>query len=290
MLSPQIIAGPIVEPVTLALAKAQSRVDLTYTDDDVLFNVYIPGARALAEKLCQRGFFNQTWVRTLDGFPFAGNFGSAISSADRWNWANYGTMWNQLAIDLPGGRVVSVISVTYGDMNGQTVTLSPTLYNADLNSVPCRLTPANGLVWPWQGTFLPGSVQITYEVANFVQAVAENFTAPTAAPYTYTLLQTPQTAIQGVTQLVSGVVTPLTGWSAAGGVLTLPPTAAGLALTVNYSIPNMPPDLLIALMMLTEHFYRNPGATTDLKLAETPLGIQNILTKYVVEWTDYRPC
>jgi hypothetical protein len=287
----KVIGKPILEPITLAQAKAQSRVDQAYTDDDVLFEIYIPAARQLAEKITRRGFFNQTWQRTLDNFPMAASFDMTPSPADRWNWPIAGGMWNRLVIDLPGGPVVGIDSITYLDANGNPATLDPADFVADLNSEPCRVTPPSStMVWPWTGTYLPGSVAITYEVASFVCAVAEAFTGPAEAPYTYALKKSPQTAVKSVTQLVDGVVTPVTGWTVAAGVLTLPAGAAGLALTANYYIPEFPALLQVALLMLVEHFYRNPGATTDLQLEDLPIGVQSILSPYIVEWSDYRPC
>lgn len=287
----KVVAHPIIEPITLAQAKAQSRVDQSYLEDDVLFDIYIPAARQLGEKITRRGFFNQTWQRTLDNFPMAASFDMTPSAADRWNWPIAGGMWNRLVIDLPGGPVLAVNSIAYLDANGNPATLDSSEYCADLSSVPCRVTPPSStMVWPWTGTYLPGSVAITYEVASFVQAVSEAFTGPTAAPWTYKLKQSPQTAVSSVTQVVDDVVTPVTGWTYSEGMLTLPESAAGVALTVNYYIPQFPSMLKVALLMLVEHFYRNPGATTDLELKDLPLGVQSLLAPYVVEWQDYRPC
>lgn len=97
-----LLAGPILEPITLVQAKAQCRIDEGFTDDDVIISsIYIPAARQLAEKVTHRAFFNQTWERALDNFPLAASFDYSPSPADRWNWPVYGGMWNRLAIDLP---------------------------------------------------------------------------------------------------------------------------------------------------------------------------------------------
>lgn len=286
-----LVSGPILEPITLAQAKAQCRVDASFTDDDALFAIYISAARQLAEKITRRAFFNQIWQRALDNFPLAASFDYTPSPSDKWNWPVYGGMWNRLTIDLPLGRAQRVTAITYQDVNGDTVTLDSTQFYADLTSEPCRITPANGFVWPWQGTYLPGSVQIVYEAASFILPVVETFTVPASpGPYTYTLLNANPTGVQSVTAVVGGVVTSVTGWAFASGVLTLPASQAGASLTVTYSTANCPFDVIVALLMLVEHFYRNPGATTDLKLDTVPLGVQSLLSDYVVEWTDYRPC
>lgn len=56
MLNFSIAAGPILEPITLVQACAQSRVSTGL--DDTLFEIYIPAARQMAEKRCKRAFFN----------------------------------------------------------------------------------------------------------------------------------------------------------------------------------------------------------------------------------------
>ncbi len=71
MLSFQRTAPPIVEPVPLALAKQQLRVD--FPDDDVLIAGYITAAREWAEVYTRRAFFNQSFVLSLDAFPPACN-------------------------------------------------------------------------------------------------------------------------------------------------------------------------------------------------------------------------
>lgn len=292
-LNVNLVAGPILEPVTLGLAKAQARVDPTFTMDDGLFELYICAARELVEKIIKRAIFNQTWVRTLDNFPLAAGFDYSVSPADRWNWPVYGGMWNRLAIDLPLGLVVRIVSITYQDVNGDTVTLDPTLYSADLSSIPCRVVPGDsaacGLVWPFQGTYLPGSVRITYEAASFVRSVTDSFAAPVGPAFTYQLLQAPVTGIQSLTDVNGNPVSFTVSNTLASSLLTLPGAQAG-PLVVDYCVANCPKDIVLALLQLVAHFYRNSEASTDLALKDCPFGVQSLLSSYVVEWMDYRPC
>jgi hypothetical protein len=291
-LNVNLVAGPVLEPITLLQAKAQARVDPTFTLDDPLFEIYIPAARQLAEKVMRRAIFNQTWVRTLDNFPLAASFDISVSPADRWNWPVYGGMWNRLAIDLPLGNVVRIISITYQNVSGQTVTLPASYYSADLSSVPCRLVPADaaacGLVWPFQGTYLPGSVQITYEAASFVRQVSESFSAP-AGPYTYQLAKAPVTGVQSVTDASGDPVAFTVKNSLASSVLTLPGAQAG-PLTVKYSVASCPSHIQLVLLQLVAHYYRNPEATSDLSLNRVPFNVEDLLSSHIIEWTDYRPC
>jgi len=293
----QKLADAIVEPIRRAQAHHQCRIDAGCTLDDVLWLVYISAARQLAEKVTRRAFFNQTWQRTLDNFPLAASFDYTPSPADKWNWPVYGGMWNRLTIDLPMGRALAINAITYIDASGNPQTLPASQYYADLSGIPCRLTPSqaaeSGMVWPWQGSYLPGSVNIQWQAGSYVQLVTETFQAPSAAPWTYQLKQPSVTAVVSVVNAAGASVT---GWTFAPGLiglpstLTLPAAEAGLQLTVSYYVAALPADLLVAMLMLVGHFYRNPEATTDLKMEQLPIGVQALLSSHVVEWTDYRPC
>lgn len=295
----QIVTPPAMEPLTLALAKAQCGVDATFTGDDLLFTeLYIPAARKQAENVTHRAFFNQVWQRTLDNFPLAASFDYAPSPADRWNWPVYGGMWNRLAIDLPKGRALAINAITYLDGSGNPQTLSPSQYQADLSGIPCRLVPSqgadSGMVWPWEGSYLPGSVNIQWLAGSYVRLVTETFAVSgSPGPYVYNLQQK---GVTGVASVVNAEAAPVAAWSVGPGsltapsVLTVPSSQAGLRLTVSYYVAAMPPDVLMAMALLVGHFYRNREATTDLKMDELPMGVQSLLSAEVIEWTDYRPC
>ncbi|HKD60541.1 MAG TPA: phage head-tail connector protein [Terracidiphilus sp.] len=292
-LNVRVLSGPAIEPITVAQAKAQCRLDAGFTADDSLFAVYVPAARQIAEKITRRAFFNQTWRRTLDNFPLAASFDLSPTPADRWNWPVYGGMWNRLAIDLPGGDVVRIVQIQFRDTNNNLVLLPASQYAVDLTSTPCRITPANGFVWPFEGSYLPGSVWIDYEPASYVVQISETFTVPAApGPYTYALLQggAQGANVTAIDSVVDAQGNPITDWTPANGVLTFQAGDAGKTYTVAYCVAKCPEMIQAALLMIAAHLYRNPEATTDLKLSELPLGAQMILSPEIVEWTDYRPC
>lgn len=288
-LNVRVVSGPIAEPITVQQAKAQARIDAGSTLDDPLFAIYVPAAREYAEEYTNRAFFNQIWIRTLDSFPLATGYDSTIGPADRQAWAVAGQIWNLVAIDLPGGRVVQVISITYVDENGVTQTLDPSTYRVDLSSEPCRLTPAPAVaVWPFSGVFQPGSIAIEYEVASYVQQVVEQFTVPAAAPYQYMLEQADD--LTGIQSVADANGNPVAGWTNNEGALTFPAGDAGQVYTVEYSVANCPFKLQLALLQLAAHFYRNPEAASDLKLAEVPISATKLLDQHLLVWEGYRPC
>lgn len=295
----KIVTPPVLEPLTLKLAKAQCGVDSSFTADDDLFNeVYIPAARQQAENVTHRAFFNQVWQRTLDDFPLAASFDYSPSPADKWNWPVYGGMWNRLAIDLPKGPALAINSIGYIDGEGNPQTLNSSLYQADLTGTPCRLVPSqgadSGMVWPWEGSYLPGSVSIQWTAASYVRLVTEGFTVPASpGPYTYSLQKKSVAGLLGVVNGSNAAVSSPSiayGGAVESSVLTVPSSQAGLTLTVSYYVAQLPPNVLLAMLLLIGHFYRNREATTDLQMAELPMGVQSLLSSEVIEWTDYRPC
>jgi len=292
------ISDAIVEPVSLALAHAQCRLDPTFIADDVLLTLYISSARQTAEKIMQRAIFNQTWQRTLDSFPLSASLDYAASPADRWNLPVYGAQVNRLVIDLPMGRALAVNSITYEACNGELYTLSPSSYAADFTGIPCRLTPSQlsegASVWPFQGGYLPGSVKIQWQAGSFVASCVDSLVVPSTGAYAVTLSASAAIAA-GTTALTSSVTlvdadgNPVV-FTIAGGVLTVASTYAGQTLKASYYTGNCPADVQHAILWLVAHYYRNAEAATDLKLADLPQGVQAKLTPHIVEWSDYRPC
>lgn len=117
------------EPVTAAELRAHVRAG---SDQDTLLGTLIPRARMQAEQLCRRAIVDQTMRLTLDYFP--------------------------ACIELPWGAS-EVDSVTYVDTDGNTQTLSSSIYRFDADSG--RLTPSYGNVWP-DIQPVTGAVKVTY--------------------------------------------------------------------------------------------------------------------------------
>lgn len=111
------------EPVTLAEARAQCRVD--GTDDDALFTIFIAAARSRAEHETGRRFITQTWRQTLDAFP---------STSD-------------IRLEVP--PCASIAQLQYVNAAGTLTTLSSSDYVLDAAVGPAGwLFPADGTTWP----------------------------------------------------------------------------------------------------------------------------------------------
>lgn len=128
----KIHTAATVEPVSLAEAKAQCRVD--YDDHDELFNRLIKQARQYVETVCWRKIMTQTWDIYLDDFP----------------WSD--------CIPLPWGNLQAVTGLDYTDSNDSTTTWTVSGTNlsnsdgvqavVDIVSDPGRIVLKYGKSWP----------------------------------------------------------------------------------------------------------------------------------------------
>ena len=159
----ELVTGPSNEPVTVAQAKAQARVD--FSDDDDLIALLISAAREYVEGRMRRSIFAQVLVASYDQFPsqsMSGTIAPYIRDAAYGN----GAYINSVAFTLPVPRVISVESISYS--NGtETITLDPSVYTVDTSSEPARIVPANGGCWPSLNTYVPGSVVVAYTTGTY---------------------------------------------------------------------------------------------------------------------------
>lgn len=115
------ITGPASEPVSLAEARLQCRVDSV--EDDAGIARRILAARTYLEQITGRAFITQTLELALDDFPCD-------------------------VIELPRTPVASIVSITYLDSAGAAQTMPSSDYVLDGYSLPPRITPAYGKTWP----------------------------------------------------------------------------------------------------------------------------------------------
>lgn len=116
--------APTTEPVTLAEAKAQCRVDIT--EDDGYLDQLIATARRMCEEWAspRLAMITQTWLYVADEFPASDT------------------------IELAVGPLQSVTSIKYTDIDGVTTTLASTNYLVDTYSQPGRIRLKTDAAWP----------------------------------------------------------------------------------------------------------------------------------------------
>lgn len=122
----KLITPPSGEPITLAQARLQCRIDSDLTDDDsLLTGIIIPQVREQIESRSGRALLTQTWLLQLDKFPDA-----------------------RAAVALPKPPVQSVAFVKYVDANGTLQTWSSANYIFQADEDAATITPAFGVDWP----------------------------------------------------------------------------------------------------------------------------------------------
>lgn len=153
-----LITPPAIEPVSVAEAKANLRVD--YVDEDVDIAEMIITARQKVEGDSNRALLTQTWLKTLDHFPDMGYIDS-----DRYGHDDTYPMrqW----IDLWRPPLIGVTSLQYIDADGVLQTMDPSLYQVDVYSEPGRVAlGTTQSFWPWTQWGFPqpvlNAVKITY--------------------------------------------------------------------------------------------------------------------------------
>lgn len=143
---------PYTEPVSLAQAKRQLRVDTT--DDDTLITSLIVAARQFVENACSVCLVASTYQQMNDGFPCVSLF----------------------QLNYPPLR--SVTSIQYIDTAGTTQTLSTSKYTVDNGVLPGQVYLSYAQVWP-ATRCIPNSVLINFQAGYalpFTAAVDDTIT------------------------------------------------------------------------------------------------------------------
>lgn len=124
----KVVAQPTVEPIPIEVLRAHLRLDadgdpLSHPDDALVMG-YLSAAREHAEQYIGYALAQQTWELALDSFPCDG-------------------------IELGGGDVHSVESLSYIDADGVTQIVPGTAYVLDTFSTPNWLLTAHDFDgWP----------------------------------------------------------------------------------------------------------------------------------------------
>lgn len=123
-----LVTPPQTEPVSLDEAKDHLRVSAN--DDDVRITGYITAARKWIENYTGRALLTQTWDMWLKEFPY--------STED---------------VDIPKAPLQSITFINYVDADGNTQTLSSSIYSVDTDSIPGEVYLGYNQTWPttrWQ--------------------------------------------------------------------------------------------------------------------------------------------
>ena len=111
-MTPYLLSGPAVEPLTLSEAKAWLRLDTS--DEDDLVTALIVSARLMVEAATRRALITQSWRLVYDGWP-------------------------PLPLRLRPAPVQSVSAVRVYDVNNVSAPVAPSTYWTDASPDAARL-------------------------------------------------------------------------------------------------------------------------------------------------------
>jgi uncharacterized phiE125 gp8 family phage protein len=129
--------------VTLADAKKQCEVADSDTAHDSHITRLIHAATSDVERHTRRALVTQTWRLSLREFPHYSHV-------------------NKSRVHLPRPPLQSITSIQYVDDNGNTQTLSSSLYQVTADAKPGYIEPAFGESWPTLRPETVEAVSITY--------------------------------------------------------------------------------------------------------------------------------
>ena len=123
-MTPLLLSGPAVEP--LSLAEAKSWLKLDSADEDQLVQSLITAARLAVEARTNRLLITQQWRLMMDAWPA------------------------EPSLSMPLAPVRSIVRLTTLDANGVGADVPPTLYGLDGNLDHARLVLGSPLPSPGQ--------------------------------------------------------------------------------------------------------------------------------------------
>lgn len=140
-MEPIVLSGPVLEPVTLAEAKAHCRIDSSGVDQDSLIEIYISAARDYLEFVTKRTIHRKLLQHNLD------------------QWPCYG------AVDLPFATpLLSIESIVYVDSDEVSHTWDASNYATSAGSRKKwgRVLLKSGCAFPGDSLSPSDPIRITY--------------------------------------------------------------------------------------------------------------------------------
>ena len=121
-MTPILLTGPLVEPVTLADIKGYLRLDDNH--EDRLINSLMTAARLMVEAESGRCLIAQNWRLVLDHWPLGG------------------------VIRVPMSPLISLVEVRVYDVDGEAVTVPSSYFNVDTLGSPARIVSNQSVPLP----------------------------------------------------------------------------------------------------------------------------------------------
>lgn len=247
----------------VSLDEAKKHLNIDHTDDDGYIQALIMSAISSVENITNRRLITQTWKAYSDLFP--------------------------AYFTLPFGKLQSVTSLKYTDVDGDESTMTASEYIVDIISDPGRLVLADGETWPSDNLYPSNPIKIEF-VCGYGDHTLQTITAASnATPIAVTIVG--HGYVTGDRVLVSKVVgnTNANGaWNitkSTDDIFTLDGSTGNAAYTsggiaVKLEVPE---PIRIAIMLMVADVYQNRGSIVvgnNLSLVEIPEYIMNFLWSY----------
>lgn len=180
----KLITAATFLPVTLAEAKAQCRVETSFTTDDTLLQLLIGVATDRCEQQLGRSIMRQTRELVIDA-PFDGDM--------RLHW-------------LP---VLALESIKYLDTTGVEVTLASTEYSGDdlgdLDRLSYYVFPAYAKDWPTDVLDAPNAIRVRYRCGYSDSAIEATQQAAVPRPIKQWILMQVSTMYEHREEIAAGL-------------------------------------------------------------------------------------
>jgi uncharacterized phiE125 gp8 family phage protein len=132
------ITAPTAYPITVADVKSHAVISIA-EDDNLIGNILIPAATEYAQAMQKRQLMLATWRLSIPCFPLGDE-----------------------VIELPLPPLVSVTTIDYVDSTGVVTNVNATIYSANTDCEPGRITLAYGQSWPTARDGVGDVVRVTY--------------------------------------------------------------------------------------------------------------------------------
>lgn len=260
---------PVAEPLHLTEVKNHLRVSGT-TDDTLITNL-MTVARQYCENVQGLSYIVRTYEMAFDdGFP--------------------------TVFYPPYPPLVSVTSIKYTDSDGDTQTVSTSVYTVDDDACPPRIFEAYEQVWPSGLRSIENNVKVVY-VAGYVAKITAANATNTFTVYGRTFADADIVRLYNSGGALPAGVSANTDYhvrDVSGSTFKLAATAGGDAVAItddgtgtNYIQPvdkELPLPIKQAIMLIVGHLYENREETIERRLDTIPLGAQYLLQQERLNW------
>ena len=156
----RLVTDATSEPITIAEAKAYSRVD--DDTDDILFISLIKTARRYVEKQTGLALKTQTWAAILNRWPEGQGQGFGGPWWDGVQQAPISLITSTTTIEIPKRPFQSVSSIKLRDAYGSLTTVDPSVYFTEVSDMRGRVNRVLGQIWPVVILANSGAIEITF--------------------------------------------------------------------------------------------------------------------------------